>query len=406
MSNIPTRNVAPAGEPTADSPSGRTDELNDPTAAPPGTPAEATAPVRAAGLRVARRGRLRRDGHRLPRPRHRPRPRCGGEGPAGSLPGEFRRRPPVPRRGPHHRATPAPGHPAGPRPRHASRRPAVPGDEAHQGPHPRRPADRAVRPGQPTAGGSWRSSSRCARRSPTPTPTSVIHRDLKPANVMVGAFGEVQVMDWGLAKVLAATRPTHRARRANRRPTDERTEIRTPRDCGDSATQAGSVLGTPAFMPPEQAGGEIDKIDERADVFGLGAMLCVILTGQPPYSRTRRGGPADGGPRRDWTTPSPGWMPAGRTRSWWRCASGACSPKPGRAAAGRGRGGEGGGRVAAAPPRSGHARRSWTGCGPRARRSRRSCRRPSSASGGGCSWPCWVRCWCWWPAAGVRVVAG
>ena len=63
---------------------------------------------------------------------------------------------------------------------------------------------------------------------------------------------------------------------------DVRTEVRSLRDA-DSATQAGSVLGTPAFMAPEQAGGEIDKVDERADVFGLGAVLCTILTGKPPY---------------------------------------------------------------------------------------------------------------------------
>src|SRR5262249_51171284 len=61
-----------------------------------------------------------------------------------------------------------------------------------------------------------------------------------------------------------------------------RTLIGTPRDA-DSATRTGSVLGTPAFMSPEQAGGEIDKIDKRSDVFGLGAILCVILTGEPPY---------------------------------------------------------------------------------------------------------------------------
>lgn len=105
---------------------------------------------------------------------------------------------------------------------------------------------------------------------------NVIHRDLKPANVMVGAFGEVQVMDWGLAKLLTSKdRPEETLE-------DERTEIRTLRDA-DSATQAGSVLGTPAFMSPEQAGGEIGKVDERSDVFGLGAMLCAILTGKPPY---------------------------------------------------------------------------------------------------------------------------
>ncbi len=107
----------------------------------------------------------------------------------------------------------------------------------------------------------------------------VIHRDLKPANIMVGAFAEIQVMDWGLAKVLAAGQ-----REPAFMPAAETnaSEILTTREAG-SSTQDGSVLGTPAFMPPEQAGGEIDKLDERADVFGLGAILCVVLTGKPPY---------------------------------------------------------------------------------------------------------------------------
>jgi serine/threonine protein kinase len=111
----------------------------------------------------------------------------------------------------------------------------------------------------------------------------VIHRDLKPANVMVGSHGEVQVMDWGLAKVLAS------GRGEPGRPDPDRsaaTEIRTLRESDGSYTQAGSVLGTPAYMPPEQAGGEVDKVDERADVFGLGAILCVILAGRPPYIGT------------------------------------------------------------------------------------------------------------------------
>jgi tetratricopeptide (TPR) repeat protein len=109
----------------------------------------------------------------------------------------------------------------------------------------------------------------------------ILHRDLKPANVMVGAFGEVQVMDWGLAKLLqpgGAAAP---------KPADTQTTcgtvIQTAREA-DSATLAGSMLGTPAFMAPEQAGGELDRIDERTDVFGLGAILCVILTGLPPYT--------------------------------------------------------------------------------------------------------------------------
>ncbi len=103
----------------------------------------------------------------------------------------------------------------------------------------------------------------------------VIHRDLKPANVMVGAFGEVQVMDWGLAKVPRGGGPT-----ALPSLTWADREVR-PHD-----TQVGTVLGTPAYMAPEQARGEVDGLDERADVFGLGAILCVILCGQPPYRGT------------------------------------------------------------------------------------------------------------------------
>jgi WD40 repeat protein len=111
----------------------------------------------------------------------------------------------------------------------------------------------------------------------------ILHRDLKPANVMVGAFGEVQVMDWGLAKLLgadgqAALEP------ATGTETTYATVIQSARE-PDTATLAGSMLGTPAFMAPEQAGGELDRIDERTDVFGLGAILCVILTGEPPYTQ-------------------------------------------------------------------------------------------------------------------------
>lgn len=97
---------------------------------------------------------------------------------------------------------------------------------------------------------------------------SVVHRDLKPLNIMVGDFGEVQVMDWGLAKVLGIDTP-------DRRATDEG---------GADSSRSGSVVGTPAYMAPEQARGETDRIDERADVFGLGATLCEILTGRPPFT--------------------------------------------------------------------------------------------------------------------------
>src|SRR5262245_30733049 len=110
----------------------------------------------------------------------------------------------------------------------------------------------------------------------------VIHRDLKPANVMVGAFGEVQVMDWGLAKVLGEEATAPAADGSAPEVTRAWTEVSPTPESG-SRTQAGSLVGTPAFIPPEQAAGELAKVDERADVFGLGALLAVILTGKPPY---------------------------------------------------------------------------------------------------------------------------
>jgi tetratricopeptide (TPR) repeat protein/tRNA A-37 threonylcarbamoyl transferase component Bud32 len=116
----------------------------------------------------------------------------------------------------------------------------------------------------------------------------VIHRDLKPANIMVGAFGEVQVVDWGLAKVLArgGTADEKRAKAMQ----SQLTVLETVRSDGSrSGTDSlvGSVMGTPAYMPPEQASGRVDRLDERSDVFALGAILCEILTGAPPYSGER-----------------------------------------------------------------------------------------------------------------------
>jgi len=117
----------------------------------------------------------------------------------------------------------------------------------------------------------------------------VIHRDLKPSNVMVGAFGEVQVMDWGLAKVLPEGGAADEAASRGFEPVEQVTAIRTARTEGagtpagaGSETHAGSVLGTPAYMAPEQARGEVDRLGRRSDVFGLGAILFEILTGRPP----------------------------------------------------------------------------------------------------------------------------
>jgi serine/threonine-protein kinase len=114
----------------------------------------------------------------------------------------------------------------------------------------------------------------------------VIHRDLKPANIMVGAFGEVQVMDWGIAKVLGQSdgSPPPTATEAMV------THVSTDRpDWPGLETRAGAVLGTYAYMAPEQARGQADRLDERCDVFGLGSILCEILTGEPAYV----GGSAD-----------------------------------------------------------------------------------------------------------------
>src|SRR5262249_7158801 len=95
-------------------------------------------------------------------------------------------------------------------------------------------------------------------------------------NVMVGAFGEVQVMDWGLAKAL---RPGEDA--------DPRTGVNPIQalrpDQPIAESVAGTAIGTPAYMAPEQARGETERLDERTDVFGLGAILCEILTSRPPF---------------------------------------------------------------------------------------------------------------------------
>ncbi len=100
----------------------------------------------------------------------------------------------------------------------------------------------------------------------------VIHRDLKPANIMVGPFGEVQVMDWGLSKILDG----------GPAPVDWPGETTFPA-LGPDESRAGTVFGTPAYMSPEQAAGDLRSVDERSDVFGLGAILYETLTGRPPF---------------------------------------------------------------------------------------------------------------------------
>lgn len=121
----------------------------------------------------------------------------------------------------------------------------------------------------------------------------VVHRDLKPANVMIGDFGEVYVMDWGLAKIIKPANalipePTTKNReRGNAPPTESvpANRVSSSREREADLTQDGAVLGTPVYMPPEQASGRIQDIDERSDIYGLGAILYEILTLNPPYSK-------------------------------------------------------------------------------------------------------------------------
>ncbi len=115
----------------------------------------------------------------------------------------------------------------------------------------------------------------------------VVHRDLKPANVMVGRFGEVYVMDWGLARVLGR-KDRHDVRP---RPIAESTPLATDRrdaassrDDSPIITMDGAVVGTPAYMPPEQAFGKTEQIDRRSDVYSVGAMLYHLLTRRAPYA--------------------------------------------------------------------------------------------------------------------------
>ncbi len=102
----------------------------------------------------------------------------------------------------------------------------------------------------------------------------IVHRDLKPANVMLGRYGETLVVDWGLARAIARDEAA--------RASGEQT-LAPSGDSGAGATQLGQAVGTPAFMPPEQAEGRWDRVGPASDIYSLGATLYCLLTGAPPF---------------------------------------------------------------------------------------------------------------------------
>jgi serine/threonine protein kinase len=118
----------------------------------------------------------------------------------------------------------------------------------------------------------------------------VLHRDLKPANIMVGSFGEVLVMDWGLAKILRAT-----GKAADSDPDATLIEAPADKDAernttqGFSVTGHGTVMGTPGYMSPEQARGDVEHLDQRSDIFSLGALLRFLLTGESSNTPAPKG---------------------------------------------------------------------------------------------------------------------
>ncbi|MBX3458646.1 MAG: protein kinase [Planctomycetes bacterium] len=107
----------------------------------------------------------------------------------------------------------------------------------------------------------------------------VVHRDLKPENVMIGEYGETVVLDWGLARVRGQEDTVRDQLAASTRYLSQSIVAKD----SEQLTLDGSIVGTPAYMAPEQARGELDEIDEQSDVYALGCVLYQILSGRPPF---------------------------------------------------------------------------------------------------------------------------
>ena len=166
----------------------------------------------------------------------------------------------------------------------------------------------------------------------------IIHRDLKPENIMVGEFGEVLLMDWGLAKIQEAEvgRAVPSPPREAGEPAHDSTGERSPGTGDDGAvgtqrptltqrssltnTMQGAVMGTPKYMSPEQAMGLVDGLDARSDVFSLGGILYAILTLRPPVEGKTvqevlaKVSSASGSGSPGWVNPSPDFTAGQRRR--------------------------------------------------------------------------------------------